>query len=50
MTVQHTSLSDRLAQAEAALKAGLLNDYAPAVSATVDGPKPPTSWGSAMRR
>ena len=49
MTVQ-TSISDRLAEAEAALKAGLLNDYAPAVSAAAAGPKVPMSWGSAMRR
>ena len=50
MTAQQPSMSDKLAKAEDALKAGLLNDYAPAVAATAAGPKPPTSWGSAMRK
>ena len=51
MNVQQTSISDKIAHAEAALKSGLLNNYAPAVPANSnDTPKSMTSWGSAMRR
>jgi hypothetical protein len=51
MTVVQTSISDKIAQAEAALKSGLLNNYAPAVPANgTDTKKTTTSWGSAMRR
>ncbi len=51
MTQQQTSIEEKIAQAEAAAKLGLLDDYAPAVPA--DGKEPQqstTSWGSAMRR
>jgi len=51
MTVQQTSISEKIAHAEAALKSGLLNNYAPAVPAnSIDPSKSMTSWGSAMRR
>jgi hypothetical protein len=50
MTMQQTSISDKIARAEAALKSGLLNDYAPAVSASDTDPKTTTSWGSSLRR
>jgi hypothetical protein len=52
MTEEQTSLKDKIAQAEAAAKSGLLADYTPAVSANSKEPQQqsPTSWGSAMRR
>lgn len=54
MTVRQTSILDKIAHAEAALKSGRLNNYAPAVSANGADPKTDpktlTSWGSAMRR
>jgi len=51
MTVQQTSISDKIVHAEAALKSGLLKNYPPAVTANApDTKKLMTSWGSAMRR
>jgi hypothetical protein len=51
MTAQQTSISEKIARAEAALKSGLLDNYAPAASAnTAEEEKSVTSWGSAMRR
>jgi hypothetical protein len=50
MTVRPTSLSEKIAHAEAALKSGHLNNYAPAASVKSTELKKLTSWGSAMRR
>ena len=51
MTAQQTSISDKIARAEAALKSGLLDNYAPVSSAnSAETKKSTTSWGSAMRR
>jgi hypothetical protein len=49
--MQKTSISEKIARAEAALESGLLNNYAPAVPANgINTKKATTSWGSAMRR
>ncbi|MBC7947116.1 MAG: hypothetical protein H7Y42_04495 [Chitinophagaceae bacterium] len=51
MTQQQTSIKDKIAQAEAAAKLGLLADYAPAVPKSGKEPQQSSkSWGSAMRR
>jgi hypothetical protein len=47
---ERTSISDRIAHAEAALKSGLLADYAPATSVSGTATKVQLSWGPAMRR
>ena len=50
MTLQKSSLSEKIARAETALKSGVLNNYAPAASANSSEPKTPMSWGPAMRK
>ncbi len=51
MTVQTLSIPEKLALSQAAAKSGLLNDYAPAISAKDASKTIATkSWGSAMRR
>jgi len=49
MTVQTNSTLDKIARAEAALKSGLLTNYAPAKPPTPADKKTPSSWGPAMR-
>lgn len=49
MKVQMSSLSERITRAEAAMKSGVLKDYAPAASANDANPTP-MSWGPAMRK
>jgi hypothetical protein len=53
MTLQIPSIPEKLANAEAAMKSGLLKNYAPASSleeAALIETVATKSWGSAMRR
>ena len=49
MTVQTNSTLDKIARAEAALKSGLLTNYASAKPSNPADTKVTTSWGPAMR-
>ena len=53
MTTETVSVKEKLAQAEAALNAGLIRNYAPVTLSRTDDLSEVTStksWGSAMRR
>jgi len=50
MTMQTNSTLDKIARAGAALKSGLLANYAPAKSSNSGDTKITMSWGPAMRK
>lgn len=50
MKIEAKSLATNIARAQSAIKAGLLDTYAPAKSVKSEDTRAQMSWGPAMRR